>query len=97
MVAAMYDASLDEFRSNYFSFYLYRSYYSNTYWTNDVQGIVNSQQWDASWNPYSSWVDRTYDYLNWFGYNMSYRFRGNTWGYSYGDNDGDDAYVYDGQ
>lgn len=89
MVAAMYDASLDEFRSNYFSFYLYRSYYSNTYWTNDVQGIVNSQQWDASWNPYSSWVDRTYDYLNWFGYNMSYRFRGNTWGYSYGDNDGD--------
>jgi len=87
MVAAMYDASLDEFRGNYFSFYLYRSYYSNTYWMNHVEGVVVSQLWDGSWNPYSSWTERTYDYLNWFGYNMSYGYRGYFGGYSYDDGD----------
>ncbi|HTF02781.1 MAG TPA: alpha-2-macroglobulin family protein, partial [Bacteroidia bacterium] len=87
MVAAMYDASLDEFRGNYFSFYLYRSYYSNTYWNNDVQGTVNSQLWNEGWNPYTTWTERTYDYLNWFGYNMSYR---NNW---YGYMDGDDETI----
>lgn len=76
MVAAMYDASLDEFRSNYFSFYLYRSYYSNTYWTNSVSGVSNSQLWSEGWNPYTSWEERTYDELNWFGYNPGYNYRG---------------------
>lgn len=79
MVAAMYDASLDEFRGNYFSFYLYRSYYSNTYWTNTVSGIVNSQLWDSNWNEYTSWNSREYDRLNWFGYYMGYNYR-NYWG-----------------
>jgi hypothetical protein len=88
MLAAMYDASLDEFRSNYFSFYLYRSYYSNTYWMNDVQGIVDAQLWYESWNDYSSWVERTYDHLNWFGYYMSYNYRGYTYGWA-DDMDGD--------
>ncbi len=75
MVAAMYDASLDEFRGNYFSFYLYRSYYSNTYWTGDISGVSNSQLWSEGWNPYTSWTDRTYDYLNWFGYSYGYNYR----------------------
>ncbi len=92
MVAAMYDASLDEFRGNYFSFYLYRSYYSNTYWTNDVEGVVNSQLWDGTWNPYTTWVDRTYEYLNWFGYNFSYRYNRGYFGYDdYGDMDYEDV------
>jgi hypothetical protein len=75
MVAEMYDASLDEFRSNYFSFYLDRAYYSNTYWTNDISGISNSQLWSEGWNPYTTWMDRTYDYLNWFGYSYANTYR----------------------
>jgi uncharacterized protein YfaS (alpha-2-macroglobulin family) len=88
MLAAMYDASLDEFRSNYFSFYLYRSYYSNTYWMNNVQGITDAQLWNGDWNEYSSWTERTYDHLNWFGYYMSYNYRGYTYGWA-DDMDGD--------
>jgi len=75
MVATMYDASLDEFRGNYFSFYLYRSYYSNTYWTNDISGTSNSQLWSEGWNPSTTWIERTYDYLNWFGYSYGYNYR----------------------
>lgn len=87
MVAAMYDASLDEFRSNYFSFYLYRSYYSNTYWTNQISGVVNSQLWSDEWNPYTTWSDRIYDQLNWFGYNFSSRYYGGAYTYRWSDGD----------
>lgn len=94
MVAAMYDASLDEFRSNYFSFYLYRSYYSNTYWTNNVSGVVNSQLWDRNWNDYTYWQDRTFDKLNWFGYNLGYGYRGY---YTYMWNMGDEPVTKSGE
>jgi hypothetical protein len=86
MVAAMYDASLDEYRSNYFSFYLYRSYYSNTYWTNQISGVSNSQLWSDEWNQYTSWSEREYDRLNWFGYYLGYNYGGwygGTGGYTY--------------
>lgn len=91
MVAAMYDASLDEFRSNYFSFYLYRSYYSNTYWTNSISGVVNSQLWQGEgWNLSTYWSERTFDHLNWFGYSLGYSYRG--WGgYTYKWNMGDES------
>lgn len=89
MVAAMYDASLDAFRSNYFSFYLYRSYYSNTYWTNTISGTQHSQLWNGDWNPYTIWTERTFDRLNWFGYNLGYNYR-NYWGYTYKWDVGDD-------
>lgn len=83
MVAAMYDASLDEFRSNYFSFYLYRSYYSNTYWTNTISGVKNSQLYENDWNPSTYWTERTFDYLNWFGYSLGYNYHGYYGGYTY--------------
>lgn len=76
MVAAMYDASLDEFRANYFSFYLYRDYYSNTYWMNRVSGVSNSQLFGEDWNEYSYWDERTYDRVDWFGYYLGYNYRG---------------------
>jgi hypothetical protein len=84
MVAAMYDASLDEFRSNYFSFALYRSYYSNTYWTNSISGVTYSQLWQAGeWNPSTIWTERTFDHLNWFGYSLGSNYRGWGGGYTY--------------
>lgn len=90
MVAAMYDASLDEFRSNYFSFYLYRSYYSNTYWTNNISGVKYSQMWqDDEWNPSTSWTERTFDHLNWFGYSLGYRGWGGAYTYRWDANDDD--------
>jgi hypothetical protein len=92
MVAAMYDASLDEFRSNYFSFYLNRSYYSNTYWTNNISGVKGSQLRQEDWNQNISWTDRTYDKLNWFGYSLGYGYWGDSGGYTY-HWDGDDETV----
>lgn len=82
MVAAMYDASLDEFRSNDWGFYLYKSYYGSLYWQRGVEGVVGSNMYERGWNDYLSYTSRTYDKLNWFGYYYGYR----NYGWGYGDN-----------
>lgn len=91
MLAAMYDASLDEFRGHSWSFYLYKSYYGQLYWQHDVSGSSTSYLYDQEWNPYGPYYSaRTYDHLNWFGY--YYR---NYYYYGYDDynGDGDDRAV----
>lgn len=90
MVAAMYDASLDEFRGHSWSFYLYKSYYGQLYWQGDVSGTNTSYMYEEDWNPYGPYyINRTYDALNWFGYyyrnNYYYRYD-----YLY-ESDGDDV------
>jgi hypothetical protein len=84
MVAAMYDASLDEFASNYFSMYVnyaknsYSSYPYNTYpcYGNAPGGLL------GYWNSYYGNPYRYYPELNWFGYN-TYRYN-NNYGYAPG-------------
>ena len=70
MVATLYDASLDVFRSNNFHLSLYGSNYSRMFWEgNDGFGIPNSYSLDdrrASNYPYPGL--RQYDQLNWFGF-----------------------------
>ncbi len=74
MVAAMYDASLDEFRGHSWDFYLYRSYYGSLYWQQGVSGTSGSSMFERNWNTYSHHYDtRTYDRFNWFGYYYGYR------------------------
>ena len=69
MVAAMYDASLDKFRSHSWDFNLYTSYYASLYWdVNTVFGISNSQLFERDWNIYPTMLQKTYDRLNWFGF-----------------------------
>ncbi|HTL82077.1 MAG TPA: alpha-2-macroglobulin family protein [Bacteroidia bacterium] len=76
MVAAMYDASLDEFRANYWSFSIYQSYYNTLYWQHGVEGISNSDLYNGNWNDYAYYEHRSYDRLNWFGYSYYYAYYG---------------------
>ena len=73
MVTTLYDASLDAFRPNNWYFDIYNHYYASLYWdANRSFGSVNSQLFSIDWNIYPAGTDRSYDYLNWFGYYMSY-------------------------
>jgi uncharacterized protein YfaS (alpha-2-macroglobulin family) len=88
MVAAMYDASLDEFRGHSWDFYLYKSYYGALYWQQGVEATTSSEMWDRNWNPYGPYYsERTYDALNWFGYYYGYR----SYYARYDDMDGDEV------
>ena len=73
MVATMYDASLDAFKANKWGFNIYQSYYSALEWNTDNGFGANSGQ---GYTEISKFQDqeckfRTYDQLNWFGYNVS--------------------------
>lgn len=87
MVAAMYDASLDEFRGHSWDFYLYQSYYGSLYWQRGVESTAGSNMYERNWNPYKYYTNRTYDQLNWFGFYYSYRNYYYYRGYGGDDND----------
>ncbi|WP_045112993.1 alpha-2-macroglobulin family protein [Microscilla marina] len=75
MVATLYDASLDVFRANAFSFGIYNSYYARMRW--DSRGgfvISNFNVYARDWNDRTKYVkSKNYDYLNWFGYSYGRR------------------------
>ena len=81
MCAAMYDASLDQFRGHSWDFYLWKSYYGSMSWQHGVEGTSSSNLWNNGWNDYVGYNNkiRTYDELNWFGY--YYGYRNYYWGY----------------
>lgn len=69
MMATLYDASLDSFQPNDWSFNIYKNYYSNFNWeVNNAFGIVNAELFGIDWNKHPQGVYRYYDQLNWFGY-----------------------------
>ncbi len=88
MLAAMYDASLDEFAPNSFYMNVFNSYYSSKYWYSSSFNQSYSQMYSSSWNEYISLPSRQYYYLNWWGHNIyydrygyrSYRPMANAWG-----------------
>ncbi|MBN4072224.1 alpha-2-macroglobulin [Flavobacteriales bacterium AH-315-E23] len=68
MLAAMYDASLDAFRSHHWNFNIYQSYYSRLNWSSYLSfGSRSTTLYQESWNIYEPYHNRIYDYLNWFG------------------------------
>lgn len=74
MVAGLYDASLDEFRANYWDFYLNYAYSSYVFWQSQngfEKGYFNS--YTKYWNRYTykDVLLPAFDQLNWFGYNLS--------------------------
>lgn len=70
MVATLYDASLDQFKPNNWDFSIYKNYYSTLGWeTNLAFGTSSAQLFSKDWNVFPDGVFRTYEQLNWFGYN----------------------------
>jgi len=78
LLATMYDASLDEFASNYFSLNPYQSRYSYRYYSSQCFTNSNSRSYGEDWNTYYQASRRSYDHLNWWGFSYNY---GYGWGY----------------
>lgn len=79
MVATLYDASLDAFRTNYWGLNILNYTYSGYYWQQgSVFSSARSELFSDSWNYHYSYTSRRYTTLNWFGYYYS-----NYNGYSY--------------
>ena len=77
MVAALYDASLDAFKSHNWSFNIYNYFYYFKNWESPSNlGTVPSYLYQLNWNQYSPGVIYVYDYLNLFGLVYSYDYYG---------------------
>ncbi len=69
MLISMYDASLDQFASNEFSFNPYTSYYSSRALTEGYGfDVLSSGILKKDWEKRFPYPVRTYESLNWFGY-----------------------------
>ncbi|OFY17938.1 MAG: hypothetical protein A2W98_02310 [Bacteroidetes bacterium GWF2_33_38] len=67
MLATLYDASLDNFRQNYWSFNIFRSYYSSLSSRSDVFNSIASTNLKQN-GSYFYYPSQYYDYLNWYGF-----------------------------
>lgn len=89
MVAALYDASLDAFRANYWGLDVRYYDYSRRYWqSNTGFSAVNAQLMAYEWNKsYPYLKTKIYDHLNWFGfyYGGRYYYRQRDFDYAEGD------------
>ncbi len=68
MLAAMYDASLDQFMANSFYMSIYGYYYPKANWTVDGFGMKSASLYQDNWNPYFYAQQRIFPTLKWFGY-----------------------------
>ena len=68
MLATLYDASLDAFRANHWSFSPFPVHGLNFYWSYNYHfGVINSQVIGIL-RKYAGYGSRYYDRLNWFGF-----------------------------
>jgi len=83
MVATLYDASLDAFKSNYWGLNVNRYDYSQRYWQGNTSfSSQNSQIVSYDWNQgLYNLKSKEYDKLNWFGYYFGRRYRYDYYGY----------------
>lgn len=85
VMASMYDASLDAFRSNSWLFDVYKNYYSQLNWSaQNLADINTTSPFILPTTPYIYYRTRRYDALNWFGFNYyygNYYYRGSYGGY----------------
>ncbi|TND10387.1 MAG: hypothetical protein FD123_29 [Bacteroidetes bacterium] len=88
MVAALYDASLDAFRPNYWYFNIWNYSYSSLNWQQPSDfSTSGARMYQEHWNEYyGGRRTRYYDQLNWFGFSISNYYYGY---YGYDDYDGD--------
>ncbi|HOY31646.1 MAG TPA: alpha-2-macroglobulin family protein [Bacteroidales bacterium] len=84
MLAGMYDASLDAYRSNSWYLALFSNFYMRQQWeTSNGFSTEVSNIYTVNWNPYVYFHYRYYDYLNWFGYDSYYYRYANRGDYEY--------------
>lgn len=69
MLATLYDASLDQFKKNYWDFNIYNSYYTNRTWSTGRFDFVYSSLLKRDLDVQLYAPQLTYDYFNWFGFN----------------------------
>ena len=89
MVASMYDASLDAFKANYWSFNVFQSFYARLQWNASTDKQTNSTEINNLNHPYEYLPSRYYDHLNYFGisfYNNHY-YRGAEGNYELSESD----------
>jgi uncharacterized protein YfaS (alpha-2-macroglobulin family) len=68
----MYDASLDAFRTNSWSFDIFTRFYPNSYWNaGNCFGPVSSSMYDPARGQSSEYFYPEYDHLNWFNFNFA--------------------------
>lgn len=69
MVAGMYDASLDAFRSNSWGLNPWGSRYNTHYWDGSTAfSAVGNSMFQSYWNSVNGYRSISHDYLNWFGW-----------------------------
>ena len=73
LLTTMYDRSLDLFRSNTWTFDLYRKYYFNDPWEIHDDFRTSANSWYSSWS-HEVVSPREYDRLNWFGLRVTQPF-----------------------
>ena len=89
MLASMYDASLDAFKANYWSFNVFQSFYARLQWNASTDKQTNSTEINNLNHPYEYLPSRYYDNLNYFGiifYNNHY-YRGAEGNYELSESD----------
>lgn len=67
LVAGMYDASLDAFRSNNWYFNIFNSYYARYHWSSTGGRQTNSTEFNNLPYSYATLPYRDYDQLNYYG------------------------------
>ncbi|MBI4648102.1 MAG: hypothetical protein HY738_16330 [Bacteroidia bacterium] len=68
MVAAMYDASLDQFRQNTWYFDIYQRYFASRYWQTQSFTTLASSTLKRDFDQYYPFPYQTYNSFNWFGF-----------------------------
>ncbi|MCD4793469.1 MAG: hypothetical protein K8R54_09570 [Bacteroidales bacterium] len=76
MLATLYDASLDQFKPNYWNFNIYNSYYANCSWSTGTFTTSNSTLLKSNIDKSHYVYALTYDYFNWFGFSYYSYYRG---------------------
>ncbi len=69
MLAAMYDASLDAYRPNYWNFGIYSTFYPRAEWMHSLERTAQPYEYSNYNLPYVSVDGLSYDRLNYFGLN----------------------------
>ncbi len=69
MLATLYDASLDQFRTNYWDFNVYNSYYTARTWNTGTFSYLNSTLIKKNLDMPVYVANLYYDYFNWFEFN----------------------------
>jgi uncharacterized protein YfaS (alpha-2-macroglobulin family) len=72
LLATLYDASLDQFKPNYWNFSIYNSYYASSTWGTGTFASGSSTNFKRDMDEIHYASTRSYDYFNWFGFSYWY-------------------------